>query len=64
MFIKFSTVILVRKSFPTFYTESLQSEAIHTKLETVLETQINDMSDINNCVSNFSNTMCHNISSQ
>ena len=36
-------------------TESLLSEEIHSKLETVLETQINHKSGINDVVSDFSN---------
>lgn len=40
---------------PQLFAESLRSEEINSGLKTVLETQINELSDINNVVAKFSN---------
>ena len=45
------------KVSPQLLTESLRSEEIHSNLVTILETQINDMSDIDNVVVDFSNLL-------
>ena len=42
---------------PQLFTESLRSEEINSKPKTVLDTQINNMSDVNTIVANFSNIL-------
>ena len=42
---------------PQLFTESLRSEEINSKLKSVLDTQINNMSDVNTIVANFSNIL-------
>ena len=42
---------------PQLFTESLRSEEINSELKIVLDAQINNMSDVNTIMANFSNIL-------